>query len=62
MGDTYPPLDPNKVHDLSKPERDDAQDSVRAILTLIRIWGRMTNREPEAEGIAISVLQATERR
>lgn len=47
---------------ITPPERDDAQDIVRAILTLIRLWGRLTNRAPEAEGIAISVLQATERR
>lgn len=47
---------------VTTPERDDAADIVRAILTLIRLWGRMTNRGPEAEGIAISVLQATERR
>lgn len=44
------------------PERDDAKDIVRSILTLIRLWGRITNRNPEAEGLAIAVLQATEGR
>lgn len=47
---------------ITPPERDDAKDLVRAILTLIRLWGRITNRGPEAEGIAISVLNATEGR
>lgn len=47
---------------ITPPQRDDAKDIVRAILTLIRLWGRITNRAPEAEGIAISVLNATEGR
>lgn len=47
---------------VTQPPRDDAKDIVRAILTMIRVWGRLTGRAPEAEGIAISVLNATEGR
>ncbi|WP_376960156.1 hypothetical protein ABNQ39_20815 [Azospirillum sp. A26] len=47
---------------VTQPERDDAADLIRSVIVLLRIWGRLTDQAPRAEGIAISVMAATEKR
>lgn len=47
---------------MTPPERDDAADIIRCVIVMLRIWGRLTDQAPRAEGIAISVMAATEKR
>lgn len=62
MSDDYPPLDPNKVHDLSKTGIDEAQNFVTCISSMLRHLGRITGRMPEAEGLIIALRDTFGRR
>ncbi|MFP5513301.1 MAG: hypothetical protein ACLGJC_09495 [Alphaproteobacteria bacterium] len=47
---------------ITQPERDDATDLLSAVLKTIRVLGNITSRQPEAEGLAIAIVDTFGRR